>query len=189
MIASSYDEPSKSPFPTRFHLWLIALRIELTYGRIHTPKDQAVTERSYQTWDRQVLQGNHFEGYLQLWKALGQRQVFLNQFLPCASLGNQPPLPAHPEARSPRSLYRPEWEIDLLDLENVYAYLAQGQWFRKVSALGAISIGRHIYHLGYSWRSDDYLELTFDPVKKCFVCSAPSGTYTHLSADWLSPTE
>jgi transposase InsO family protein len=182
-----YDETSKSPFPTRFHLWLTALGIELVFGRMRTPKDQAVTERSHQTWDQQVLQGSRFENYQHLWKALGQRQVFLNQHLPCASLGELPPLVAHPEARFPRRPYRPEWETDLIDLEKVYAYLAKGQWFRKVSSLGSISIGGHIYHLGYSWRPDVYVELTFDPSDKCFLCSSPSDKQTRLPADWLTP--
>jgi hypothetical protein len=184
-----YDETSKSPFPTRFHLWLIALGIELVFGRMRTPKDQAVTERSHQTWDQQVLQGARFENYQHLWKALGERQIFLNQFLPCASLGEIPPLVAHPEARFPRRPYRPEWEAELIDLEKVHAYLAEGQWFRKVSSLGAISIGGHIYHPGYHWRPDVYVELTFDPLEKCFLCSAPGGKPAHLPADWLTPVE
>ncbi|MEW6649705.1 MAG: hypothetical protein AB1453_05890 [Chloroflexota bacterium] len=52
-----YDNLSKSPFPTRFHLWLLALGIELTFGRMGQPKDQAMTERSHQTWQHQALDG------------------------------------------------------------------------------------------------------------------------------------
>jgi transposase len=184
-----YDETSKSPFPTRFHLWLLALGVNLQFGRIGHPTDQGMTERSHQTWASQVLQGTTFECYQALWKALEQRKHFLNEHLPCRSLKDIPPLQAHPQARTPRQPYRPEWESDLLDLSRVYTFLAQGQWFRKVSAVGTISIGRHIYHLGYDWRPDGYAELTFDPSTCEFACHTPSGKHTRLPAAWLTKEE
>lgn len=183
------DETSKSPFPTRFHLWLLALGIDLQFGRLGRPTDQAVTERSHQTWHSQVLEGAAFECYQSLWRTLELRKVFLNEHFPCASLQNTPPLKAHPEARTPRRPYRPEWEVDLLDLNRVHVYLAKGQWLRKVSSLGAISIGRQIYPLGYHWRPEVYVELTFDPGTCEFVCRAPSGKQTRLSAAWLTKEE
>ena len=184
-----YDETSKSPFPTRFHLWLLALGIELQFGRMGRPTDQGVTERSHQTWDSQVLEGAIFECYQSLWQTLELRKVFLNEHFPCASLQDTPPLKAHPEAHTPRRPYRPEWEAELLDLSHVHAYLSKGQWFRKVSSLGAISIGRQIYHLGYHWRPDVYVELIFDPDTCEFICRAPSGKETRLSAAWLTKEE
>lgn len=184
-----YDETSKSPFPTRFHLWLLALGIELQFGRMGRPTDQGVTERSHQTWESQVLAGAVFECYQSLWRTLQLRKVFLNEHFPCTSLQDTPPLKAHPEARISRRPYRPEWEADLLDLTRVHAYLAKGQWLRKVSSLGAISIGRQIYHLGYHWRPDVYVELTFDPDTCDFICRTPSGKEKHLSAAWLTKEE
>lgn len=44
-----HDNTNKSPFPTRFHLWLVALDVALILGRAGRPTDQAVTERSHQT--------------------------------------------------------------------------------------------------------------------------------------------
>jgi len=55
-----FDNLSKSPFPTHFHLWLVALGIELSFGRMGRPTDQAMTERSHQTWQHQVLDGQQF---------------------------------------------------------------------------------------------------------------------------------
>jgi hypothetical protein len=184
-----YDQTSKSPFPTRFHLWLLALGIDLQFGRFGRPTDQAVTERSHQLWDSQVLEGAWFEDYLGLWQTLEMRKIFLNEHLPCATLQDMPPLQAHPEARTPRRPYRPEWEADLLDLSRVRTYLAKGQWLRKVSSLGAISIGRQIYQLGSSWRPEGYVELTFDPEAGEFVCRTPAGKQTRLSAAWLTKEE
>ncbi len=184
-----YDETSKSPFPTRFHLWLLALGIDLQFGRLGRPTDQGVTERSHQTWDSQVLQGAAFECYQSLWQSLEQRKIFLNEYLPCASLEEKPPLQANPQARIPRRTYRPEWEAAFLDLNRVYDFLATGQWFRKVSAVGTISIGRHIYHMGYDWRPDGYAELTFDPSACEFTCRTPSGKEKRLPATWLTKQE
>lgn len=184
-----YDETSKSPFPTRFHLWLLALGVDLQFGRMGRPTDQGMTERSHQTWASQVLEGAAFECYQSLWQALEQRKRFLNEHLPCASLEDTPPLQAYPQARIPRRRYRPEWEADLLDLSRVYDYLTQGQWFRKVSAAGTISMGRHIYHLGYDWRPDGYAELTFDPSSHEFVCRTPSSKVKRLPVTWLTTQE
>lgn len=61
------------PFPTRFHLWLLALGVTLQFGRLDRPTDQGVTERSHQTWDSQVLEGAVFEHYHALWQALDKR--------------------------------------------------------------------------------------------------------------------
>lgn len=184
-----YDETSKSPFPTRFHLWLLALGIDLQFGRLNRPTDQGMTERSHQIWASQVLEGALFECYQALWKALEQRKHFLNEHLPCATLGDLPPLEAHSQARLPRRSYRPEQEADLLDLSRVHAFLAKGQWFRKISAVGSISIGRHIYHLGYDWRPAGYAELTFNLDTLEFICKIPSGKEKHLSTPWLTKQE
>jgi transposase len=184
-----FDETSKSPFPTRFHLWLLALGVDLQFGRMGRPTDQGMTERSHQTWSSQVLEGAAFECYQSLWQSLEQRKIFLNTHLPCASLADLSPLNAHPQARIPRRPYRPEWEFDLIDLRRVHAFLAKGQWFRKVSAVGSISIGRHIYHLGYDWRPDGYAELVFDPDACEFVCRTPSGKEKRLLVDWLTKNE
>jgi hypothetical protein len=98
-------------------------------------------------------------------------------------------LQAYPQARAPRRTYRPEWEADLLDLSRVHAFLKQGHWFRKVSAVGSISIGRCIYHLGYDWRPDGYAEITFDPLAIEFVCTTPSGKEKRFPLPWLTKAE
>jgi hypothetical protein len=79
--------------------------------------------------------------------------------------------------------------VDLLDIDRVRSFLAKGQWYRKVSAVGTISIGRHIYHMGYDWRPDGYAELTFDAQLSEFLCRTPSGTEKHLAVDWLTKEE
>jgi transposase len=180
-----YDNTSKSPFPTHFHLWLLALGVNLSFGRVHQPRDQAITERSHQTWQHQVLDGQAFPTQEALWQALQKRRAFLNEHLPCASLGERPPLVAHPEARLPRHPYRPEWEAELLDLKRVYAYLSQGRWFRKASKVGAVALGDQRYFLGKAWIKKE-VEITFDPNDQHFVFQHPGLEPKRLPARGLT---
>jgi transposase len=183
-----YDSGSKSPYPTLFHLWVVALGINLTFGRMGQPKDQATTERSHQTWEHQVLEGQHFDSPDVLGRALNQRRAFLNRVLPCASLGECPPLVAHPEALTPRRIYRPEWEGELLDLPRVSAYLAQGRWFRKASNIGAVSLGDHRYALGAAWAKHE-VTITFAAEDQHFVFQAPDGKTKRLPAHGLTASD
>ncbi len=167
-----YDNGSKSPFPTRFHLWLQALGVDLIIGPPHRPQKRGITERSHQTWDGQVLKGQTFAAWEQLRLALERRRDFMNEHLPCASLGGKPPLVAYPQARTPRRVYRPEWEVEQMDLERVYAYLAQGRWFRKGSNVGAFCLGNQRYSLGKDWIGKD-AEITFALSDRHLVFRSP----------------
>jgi hypothetical protein len=150
------------------------LGICLNFGRFSQPTDQAITERSHQLWDRQVLQGQVFADWQDLFSHLQQRRHFLNSQLPCATLGEVPPLRAHPEALTNPRLYRPEWEIELLDTTRIHAYLAQGQWFRRVSTVGTFSLGGYVYGLGQTWAKAQ-VQITFDPADVQFVVQADDG--------------
>lgn len=169
-----YDNGSQSPFPTLFHLWLLALRVDLIFGPPHQPTQRGLTERSHQTWYHQVLEGQSFAGQEGLAHALRQHRHFLNWQLPCASLAETPPLVAYPQALIPRRLYRPEWEAEILELAPIYAYLSQGRWFRKASHSGAISLGAQTYSLGLPWVKKD-VDITFDPADQHLLFFAPDG--------------
>ena len=49
----------------------------------------------------------------------------------------------------------------MLNLSGVYAYLAQGRWFRLVSGVGTASLGGQVYVLGSAWTKQQ-VEITFD---------------------------
>ncbi len=164
-----YDNTTKSPFPTRLHLWLRALGVGLSFGRPGRPTDQAATERSHQTWQQQVLAGQRFPDWDALHRALDLRRDFLNRRLPCSTLGDLPPLVAHPEAQSPRRPYRPEWEAELLDLSRVYDYLGQGRWFRHVNGKGTFGLGTVNQTVGVAWAKQE-VDVTFDPTERRLVC-------------------
>jgi hypothetical protein len=169
-----YDNTTKSPYPTRLHLWLLALGVTLTFGHPNRPTDQGVTERSHQLWNQQVVEGQDFAGWDNLYHNLLTRRDFLNYRLPCSSLGEVPPLVAHPEALTPRRLYRPEWEAELLDLSRVHVYLAKGRWFRKTGKGGVCAIGCKFYTLGQEWENQQ-VEITFDASDQHLVFLSSDG--------------
>lgn len=157
-----YDNRSRSPYPTRFHMWIMALGVELVIGKPRRPTERAMIERSHQTWTAQVLLGQSFTNLPTLEEALESRLDFLNYNLPCSSLGGVPPLVACPGAATPRRLYRPQWEVQMLELDPVYEYLSQGRWFRKGSNVGAVSLGGKVYALGSAWARKQVV-IKFDP--------------------------
>lgn len=81
-----HDNISKSPFPTRIHLWLLALGVSLVFGRPGCATDQGMTERSHQLWAQQVLVGQCFVNWEALYQSLRQRRDFL------PVLAREPPL-------------------------------------------------------------------------------------------------
>lgn len=172
-----YDNTSASPYPTRLHLWLTALDIDLTLGRPGRPTDQATDERFHQTIEAQALQGQDFQIREALQAFLDQRLDFLNREFPCRTLGGRPPLTVYPEAVFSGRFYRPELEKDLLDLQRVYSYLAQGRWFRRVSSVGQVALGGYRYGLGQTWKGQT-VEITCNATDQHLIFLSEDGTQT-----------
>ena len=138
------------------------------------PTDQGMTERSHQLWDAQCLQGQSFASWNDLYATLHHRRDFLNRDLPCASLDHKPPLVAFPQASHSARPYRPEWEADLLNLSRVWAYLAQGHWFRQTSKDFTFSLGGQVYYIGRPYHHTQ-LDITFDPTDRHLLCLNQAG--------------
>jgi transposase-like protein len=168
------DNTCASPYPTTLHLWLIALGIEVRFIEKPPPQEHSVIERSHQTVTHQAVTGQVFADGLALQHHLSDRLDFLNQRFPSRSLGGQPPLQAYPEAQHSGRPYRPEWEKASLDMQRVYAYLAQGRWFRRTSSPGQFSLGAHRYGVGNNL-GDQTLEITFDPQSCELNCLSEDG--------------
>ncbi len=169
-----FDNKTKSPYPTRLHLWLLALDVELVFSRKGRPTDQAVTERSHQLWQSQVLQGQCFRSWQQLFEALQGRRDFLNEDLPCASLAERAPLEVFPEARHSGRPYRPEVEAQLLDLGRLDAYLAQGRWFRLASKDATVRLGGYVYYVGVKQKRTQ-LEIIYEAATRQLVFRDEAG--------------
>ncbi len=186
---SVYYDRSPSPFPTRLHLWLIALGVDLVFGRFRQATDQATVERTHQTMTQQGLCGEQFTHSGRLQPHLDATVDFVNTHLPCRTLGHQPPVVACPEALRVQRLYRPEYEAEWLQMQRVYAYLAQGHWFRRVSANGWICLGEQRYKVGKVWAKHQ-VEITFDPASQQLIVKAESGIeIQRLAPKGLTPED
>ena len=82
----------------------------------------------------------------------------------------KPILEPFTEARS----YRPEWEEELLSLEKVSTYLAQGRWFSSVRTNGYFGGGRYQYYLGKHFARCG-VAIRFDPDTMTLICQ-PEGS-------------
>ena len=156
-----YDNASASPYPTTLHLWLTALSVDVYFIKQKPPAAHSVIERAHQTINQQAIVGQVFADGSALQQSLDDRLDFLNSRFPSRSLNGQPPLVAYPEAQHSGQPYRPEWEDDMLDMQRVYDYLAQGRWFRRTSTYGQFSLGTHRYNVGKDL-GNQTLEITFD---------------------------
>jgi len=169
-----YDNASASPYPTTLHLWLIALDVEVRFIEQRPPVEHSVIERSHQTIYQQAIADQVFTDGVALQKSLSERRDFLNRCFPSRSLGGQPPLVACPQAQHSGRSYRLEWEADMLDMQRVYDYLAQGRWFRRTSSQGQFSLGTLRYGVGKNL-GNQTLEITFDPQARELVCLSQDG--------------
>lgn len=163
-----YDNTSPSPFPTKLHLWLLALGVEVGFTRVRRPTDHAVVERTHQTMSGQALKGQSWTSYRALWSGLDERRKILNTTLPVKALGHLAPLQAYPQAQHSGRDYRPEWEREMLNLERVYQYLSKGKWFRQIHNQGNVMLGGNTYYVSYK-HPGQAVEISFDEVEREFV--------------------
>src|SRR5205085_3917184 len=96
LLRMCYTTPS--PFPTRLHLWLLALGIQVRFTRKRCPTDHAIIERTHQTMTAQALLGQTYPSPAALWTGLDERRQVLNHHLPSRALAHQTPLEAYPGA-------------------------------------------------------------------------------------------
>lgn len=164
-----YDNTTPSPFPTRLHLWLLALGVQARFTRKRCPTDHAIIERTHQTMTAQALLGQTYTSHTDLWASLDERREVLNRYLPTRALAHKPPLEAYPGAIHSGRSYRPEWEEELLSLEKVCTYLAQGRWFRGVCSNGFFGLGAYQYYLGKRF-AKLRVALHFDPEALALIC-------------------
>jgi transposase len=164
-----YDNKSASPFPSRIHLWLLALGVEVRFIHKRPPLEHARIERHHQTMARQAFEGQTFANLAELQQNLQARILFLNQEYPTRALNGQPPLQAFPQARHSSRSFHPQFEAQLLNMQRVYAYLKSARWFRKVSSVGTFSLGGHLYNASTRF-AEQTLEITFAQESGQLVC-------------------
>lgn len=142
------ENSGKSPFPSRFHLWLLALDIELCFIDRPPPAQNNIIERSHRTMNNQAIKGKYYESWGAFFKNCNTRRKRLNEKYPSRSLDKQAPLQAFPQSIHSGRPYAIEQEQgQLLSLERIYTFLAQGKWHRKVSSTKGIALGGKRYHI------------------------------------------
>lgn len=164
-----YDNKSASPFPSRIHLWLIALGVEVRFIHKRPPLEHARIERHHQTIAWQAFEGKTFANLADLQQSLQARILFLNQEYPTSALNGQPPLQAFPQARHSSRTFHPQSEEQLLNMQRVYVYLNSARWFRKVSSVGTFSLGGYLYNASTHF-AEQTLQITFDQEIGKLVC-------------------
>jgi hypothetical protein len=172
-----FDNTSAAPYPSRLHLWALALNIAVRFIDVARPTQHGFIERTHQVVERQgagPLSGTT-PAALQL--TLDQRLEFLNDTYPCRTLGGQAPLHAFPTATHSGRPYRLELESDLLDLPRVYVYLAQHRWLRQVSDKGQFFLGAYRYGLGQAWALQT-VDIQFEPEEVTWHCQSADGQWT-----------
>jgi transposase InsO family protein len=143
-----HDNHSKSPFPTRFHLWLVGLGIKLLYSRVHQPTDQAKVERAHQTlYNQTVKSRDPYRDWEHFFAKCQARLHVLNNEFPSQSTNGLPPLRCYPEALHSGREYSAQEEANLLDMDRVWQYLANCKWYRKVASNKTVSLGGQVYYI------------------------------------------
>jgi hypothetical protein len=176
-----FDNTSRSPFPTRLHLWLLALGVGVSFTRKRCPTDHAKIERTHQTMTLQALLGQTWPDPMALWAGLDARRVRLNQHIPSRVLGGRAPLDAYPTAAHSGRSYRPEWEADMLEMQRVYQYLGTCRWFRRAYPNGVLAMGGYLYNVSTKWGGRT-LELRFDVERTVFIAQPEGGSDTLVIA-------
>ncbi len=139
------DNTSKSPFPSVFRLFLLALGVELCFIQVPPPAKQAMVERSHQTLFNQVLKGKTYPHWQALFTNTNERRWILNHKYPCRTLNRKAPLQAFPQVKQSQRPYYLEQEQELVKFTRVEQYLANCKWFRKVSSVKTVSLGKIHY--------------------------------------------
>ena len=141
------ENSSKSPFPSRIHLWLLGLGVELCFIDRPPPAKNAMVERSHQTLAGQTIKGKQYEWWREFFSNCNKRRNRLNKKYPSRALDKQAPLQAFPQAAHSGRPYSIGQEQSLFNLDRIYTFLAKGKWHRKVSANKGVQLGAQRYYV------------------------------------------
>ena len=182
-----HDPTSASPYPTRLHVWLLALGLTVRYIDLGRPTQHGYIEHEHQVVTHQVLDDTALAGPAALQPALDERGHFLNSVYPNRALSGRAPLQVFPSAAYSGRPYSPERETDLLQAQRVYLYLAKHKWFRRTTHRGQFELGTYRYNLGSVWGKQT-VQITFDPQTVELICCSQDGQRTQrLAAQGLTP--
>jgi transposase InsO family protein len=143
-------------------LWLIGLGIKVIWNRPATPQDNAIVERSQGVmgnWTEYNTCKDTFELQLRLWK----EAEFHNLHFPIRRKGNKTRIELFPQLLHIGT----EWNPANFKLNRALIFLAKGDWQRKVSALGQVSIYGQRFSVGTQYKHQK-VSVKLNPRKNCW---------------------
>lgn len=128
-------------------LWLIALGIPVIWNPARSPKKNAIVERSQGVLGKWTEFHNcRDRDHLQV--RLNREGKFYNYHFPIRKLSGQKRIEAFPDLAHTGRPYQPE----KFQLKRALNFLAQGNWVRKVSSTGQISMYNHRFSVGMRFK-------------------------------------
>ena len=128
-------------------LWLIGLGIKVIWNRPATPQDNAKVERSQGVmgrWTEYSKCNDTFELQLRLWK----EAEFHNYHFPIRRLNNQSRHQTFPGLAHTGE----NWNPADFKINRVLIFLAKGNWERKVSTVGQVTIYAQRLSIGVAYK-------------------------------------
>ncbi len=141
------ENSSKSPFPSKLHLWLLALGIDLHFIDKPPPDQNNIVERSHLTIFNQALKGICYPDWHALFDNINYRRKVLNENYPSRTFNKKAPLQVYPQAAHSKRPYAIRKEKQLLDMSKIYRFLGRGKWHRKVAQNKCVHLGGQRYYI------------------------------------------
>ena len=160
-----------SDLPSLFELWLVGLGIQVVWSRPCRPQDNGVVERSHRTtqaWSAPAYCRN----LAHLQQSLDEAARVQRQLYPTGDGSTR--LQRYPQLLERPRPYQSTQEMQLWSLQQVYDYLAQGCWQRKVDASGRISLYNRNYTVGRTLAGQT-LWVRFEPTTAEWLCCDAKG--------------
>jgi len=179
-------------WPGTLLLWLVGLGIQPIINRAYRPTDNAMVERSHQTWCSDVLEGTPFGDVEALQAASDQALEDRRRQLPSRHPGcdGRAPAVAFPDLLCARHPFQVDRERQLFDLARVDAYLAHWEWRRQVDSAGKISLASRNQYISKRYLRQ-VVKLRFDPATREVICALASDeivarlTLVELTAEYI----
>ena len=117
------DTRSSSPFPSRFHLYLVGLGIELVFIKYAPPRRQAKVERSHQIMDGWVFKQKGLDDYRVLFDECAKAVRQYNEVFTAQRLSGKTLFEQYPDLYANERTYAVDREYELWCIERVKKYL------------------------------------------------------------------
>jgi hypothetical protein len=152
---SPFGDPARQALSV-LNMHLLALGIQVKLNPPRSPVKNAKVERSQGTTCRWA-EPNHCSDFMALQHRLNQAIEDQREHYPSRTCKGETRAQTYPALFTNPKRFHP----DCFDVQRVYKHLSNGNWERKVSAQGVISLFTAEYQIGYKSRNTS-VSITFD---------------------------